>query len=66
MDKTVQEYTALFIELYKQKLMTVGITDPDILQTLITCLTLAAYEFGEMVKPNIPLFKTRGRYGSDN
>lgn len=65
MDKTVQEYTALFIEIYKQKLMTFGVNDPNVIQTLITCLTLAAHEFIEAVDlDNKPFpFKNRGKYG---
>lgn len=63
MDKTVEEYTSLFIQTYTKKLAAVGVTDPAAIQTIITCLALAAYEFGEMVKPNIPLFKSRGKYG---
>lgn len=63
MDKTVEEYTNLFIQIYTKKLAALGVTDPAAIQTIITCLALAAYEFGEMVKPNIPLFKSRGKYG---
>ena len=65
MNKTVQEYTELFIEIYKQKLMAFGVNDPNVIQTLITCLTLAAYEFIEAVDLNnkpFP-FKNRGKYG---
>ena len=65
MNKTVQEYTELFIEIYKQKLMAFVVNDPNVIQTLITCLTLAAYEFIEAVDLNnkpFP-FKNRGKYG---
>lgn len=63
MDKTIKEYTDLFIQIYTQKLAAVGLTDPTAVQTIVTCLALAAYEFGEIVKPKAPLFKSRGKYG---
>ena len=65
MDKTVQEYTELFINIYRQKLTQFGVTDPNVIQTLITCLTLAAHEFIEAIDlDNKPFpFKSRGRYG---
>ena len=63
MDKTIKEYTDLFIQIYTKKLAAVGVTDPAAIQTIVTCLALAAYEFSEVVKPNVPLFKGRGKYG---
>ena len=65
MNKTVQEYTELFVNIYKQKLTQFGVTDPNTIQTLVTCLTLAAYDFVatiELDKKPFP-FKNRGRYG---
>ena len=65
MDKTVQEYTELFINIYKQKLTQFGVTDQNTIQTLVTCLTLAAYEFIQTIdleKKPFP-FKNRGKYG---
>lgn len=65
MDKTVQEYTELFINIYKQKLTQFGVTDQNTIQTLVTCLTLAAYEFIQAIdleKKPFP-FKNRGKYG---
>ena len=65
MDKTVQEYTELFVKIYKNKLVSFGVTDPNIIQTLVTCLTLAAHEFIETIeldKKPFP-FKNRGKFG---
>ena len=65
MEKTVKEYTELFINIYKQKLTQFGVTDQNTIQTLVTCLTLAAYEFIQAIdleKKPFP-FKNRGRYG---
>ena len=67
MDKTVKEYTEMFVNIYKQKLATFGVTDPGTVQTLVTCLTLAAYEFIDTIKLDKKPFpfksKTRGKYG---
>ena len=65
MINSIQEHLDTFITIYTEKLATAGIVDPTTVQTVISCLTLAAYDFLATVKQDKKSFsfKTRGKYG---